>query len=221
MVLTVRNHPVIRPEPSRDLVDQGGRVSGETIDAAAHHGGKARSDLGAAGRSDRVVREGSAQAQGTYKRQDRADHRRRHNPVPCRLPGAAQAALAEELDLVPAPLIAALGLFVVVLEGVQHLNQCQKTWLDYRSTAEALKHEKFLFLAGAGPNADVDDRRARLAERIEELIASEHSRWYPCAPLARVARARSGRAPLRSGSAGSLCRRRRCPRAAAARPRAC
>ena len=68
-------------------------------------------------------------------------------------------------------------MIVVVLDGVQHLNQYQKTWLDHRSTAEALKHEKFLFLADARPYASAPDKRAGLAERIEELIASEHSRW--------------------------------------------
>jgi Protein of unknown function (DUF4231) len=125
-----------------------------------------------------VVRKGSAQAQGTYKRLKIVQI-----IVGAMIPFLAgfqeqlRAALADELDLLPALLIAALGVIVVVLEGVQHLNQYQKTWLDYRSTAEALKHEKFLFLAGAGPYADVDDRRARLAERVEELIASEHSRW--------------------------------------------
>jgi len=70
-----------------------------------------------------------------------------------------KAALADELDPLPALLIAALGVIVVVLEGVQHLTQYQKTWLDYRSTAETLKHEKFLFLADAGPYASVVERR--------------------------------------------------------------
>jgi hypothetical protein len=81
-----------------------------------------------------------------------------------------------ELDL-PALLIAVLGVIVVVLEGVQHLEQYQKTWLEYRSEAEALTHDHFLVLADAGPYAQVSDKRARLAERMQELIASEHSRW--------------------------------------------
>jgi hypothetical protein len=118
-----------------------------------------------------VVRKGSAQAQGTYKRLKIVQI-----IVGAMIPFLAgfqeqlRAALADELDLLPALLIAALGVIVVVLEGVQHLNQYQKTWLDYRSTAEALKHEKFLFLADAGPYANVEDKRARLAERIEELV---------------------------------------------------
>jgi Protein of unknown function (DUF4231) len=43
-----------------------------------------------------------------------------------------------------------LGAVVVVVEGIQQLGQYQANWINYRSTAEALGHEKFLFLAGAG-----------------------------------------------------------------------
>jgi Protein of unknown function (DUF4231) len=46
----------------------------------------------------------------------------------------------------------------------------------YRSTAEALKHEKYLFLTDAGPYASADRLRV-LAERIECLISQEHAKW--------------------------------------------
>ena len=48
--------------------------------------------------------------------------------------------------------------------------------MTYRSTAEALKHERYLYLAQAGPYAD-DDRRRQLAERLEGLITQEHAKW--------------------------------------------
>jgi hypothetical protein len=85
--------------------------------------------------------------------------------------------LAPSLHLLPAVLIALLGVGVVVLEGLQHLNQYHQLWLGYRSTCEALQHEKFLFLADAGPYGATEDKRAHLAERIEELISNEHTRW--------------------------------------------
>jgi hypothetical protein len=66
----------------------------------------------------------------------------------------------------PALLTAALGSTVVVLESLQHLYQWQTNWVLYRSTAEALKHEKFLFLSSAGPYA-TGDRQRVLAERLE------------------------------------------------------
>ena len=63
------------------------------------------------------------------------------------------------LDAPPA-IPAALGALIVVLEGVQQLNQYQQNWSAYRSTCEALKHEKYLFLAHAGPYAGSEDRAA-------------------------------------------------------------
>ena len=72
---------------------------------------------------------------------------------------------------------ATLGAMVVVMEGFQQLNQYQQNWTLYRSNAEALKHEKFLFLAHAGPYAHVEDGHALLADRIEGLISQEHAKW--------------------------------------------
>jgi len=76
----------------------------------------------------------------------------------------------------PALLTAALGAGVVVLEAVQQLYQWQTNWVLYRSTAESLKHEKFLFLSGAGPYSTADPYRV-LAERLEGLISQEHAKW--------------------------------------------
>lgn len=73
-------------------------------------------------------------------------------------------------------LTAALGGTVVVIEGVQQLYQWQTNWVLYRSTAEALKHERYLFLAQAGPYVG-DDREKVLAERIEGLVSQEHAKW--------------------------------------------
>jgi len=69
-----------------------------------------------------------------------------------------------------------LGALIVVLEGVQHLYQFQEHWITYRSTAEALKHERYLYLAQAGPYVG-DDRHTQLAERLEGLISQEHAKW--------------------------------------------
>src|SRR5713226_1144225 len=42
---------------------------------------------------------------------------------------------------------AALGAVIVVIEGIQQLYQLQTNWIQYRSTCENLRHEKYLFLA--------------------------------------------------------------------------
>jgi hypothetical protein len=46
---------------------------------------------------------------------------------------------------------AVLGLVILVVEGLQQLNQYQANWINYRSTCESLRHEEYLFLGGAGP----------------------------------------------------------------------
>jgi Protein of unknown function (DUF4231) len=55
-------------------------------------------------------------------------------------------------------LTASFGLLVVIIEEIQQLNQDQQNWIAYRSTCEALKHEKYLHLAGAGPYANTENQ---------------------------------------------------------------
>ena len=72
---------------------------------------------------------------------------------------------------------AGLGVLITVLEGLLHLKQYQQNWTNYRSTCEALKHEKFVYLAGAGPYMNVPNPRALLAERVESTVSQEHAQW--------------------------------------------
>jgi hypothetical protein len=76
-----------------------------------------------------------------------------------------------------AALAGALGAVIVVLEGMQQLFQFQQNWITYRATAEALKHEQFLFLSEAGPYAGAQRPTAVLAERVEGLVSQEHAAW--------------------------------------------
>jgi Protein of unknown function (DUF4231) len=76
----------------------------------------------------------------------------------------------------PAWLVGGAGALIVVLEGLQQLQQYQQNWITYRSTCERLKHEKFLFAARAGPYAS-SEPEALLAERVESLVSQEHAAW--------------------------------------------
>jgi hypothetical protein len=69
------------------------------------------------------------------------------------------------------------GALIVALEGLQQLQQYQQNWVNYRSTCERLKHEKFLFLSRAGPYAGDQRPEALLAERVEGLVSQEHAAW--------------------------------------------
>ena len=95
------------------------------------------------------------------------------------------------LDLHTA-VVAGLGASVVLLEGFAQLGQYQQNWTAYRSTCEALKHEKYLFLAEAGPYAGSPAPRALLADRIEGLISQEHAKWVSAREESSAARDRAG-----------------------------
>ncbi len=71
----------------------------------------------------------------------------------------------------------ALGVVVVLVEAIQQLNQHQQLWVAYRATAEALKHEKYLFLGHAYPYNGAGDMLPLLAERVESLVSQEHAKW--------------------------------------------
>jgi hypothetical protein len=86
----------------------------------------------------------------------------------------------------------ALGAVVVVLEGLQQLFQFQPNWSSYRATAEALKHEQYLYLARAGGYEHAPERDRLLAERIESLVSQEHAAWSAAQKPGGASRTPSG-----------------------------
>lgn len=121
-----------------------------------------------------------------------AENQRRFKVVKAiQLLGAAAIPVVATLDA-PAAIPAALGGAIVVLEGFLQLNQYQPNWSAYRSTCEALKHEKYLYLAHAGPYRGCEDARAVLAERIEGLVSQEHAKWVSAREESTAARGREG-----------------------------
>jgi len=70
-----------------------------------------------------------------------------------------------------------LAVAVVVLEAIQSIYQFQGKGITYQSTAEALKHEKYLWYATAGHYLTARNPEALLAERIAEILYSGHGRY--------------------------------------------
>jgi hypothetical protein len=94
----------------------------------------------------------------------------------------AQIAIAASIPVTAAAgasatVAGALGAVIVVLEGLQQLFQFQQNWIAYRVTAEALKREKFLCLAGAGSYANAERAEALLAQRVERIVSQEYGAW--------------------------------------------
>lgn len=94
----------------------------------------------------------------------------------CQIVTAAAIPVAAAVSA-PIWLVGAGGAFIVVLEGLQQLQQYQQNWTTFRATCERLKHEQFLFMAQAGPYAAAANPEALLAERVEGLVSQEHASW--------------------------------------------
>jgi len=74
-------------------------------------------------------------------------------------------------------LVVAASLLLPAMTGLTSFRKYGETWISYRTTAELLKSEKYLFLTGSGryrgnPNAFHD-----LVEAVEALLIAEHTKF--------------------------------------------
>jgi hypothetical protein len=69
-----------------------------------------------------------------------------------------------------------LGVLVAVISGILALCKFQENWIEYRTTCESLRHEKFLFLTKTAPY-NIDKPFPLLVRRVEELISKENTKW--------------------------------------------
>ena len=72
--------------------------------------------------------------------------------------------------------VGVLGAVVAILASLLSLNQFQENWIEYRTTCESLRHEKYLFLTNAEPYNE-EDPFGLFVQRIESLISKENSAW--------------------------------------------
>ena len=73
-------------------------------------------------------------------------------------------------------LVGIFGVIITIIAGVVALNKYQEHWIEYRTTAESLKHQKYLFLTKTAPY-HTDDAFNLLVETVEGLISKENSKW--------------------------------------------
>jgi len=73
--------------------------------------------------------------------------------------------------------IGLLGVIVATLAALDGLLKPQQIWLEYRTTAETLKHQKYLYQTKTVPY-DVEENAFNIfVEVIENIISKENSRW--------------------------------------------
>ncbi len=73
-------------------------------------------------------------------------------------------------------IIGTLGVIIAVSAGLSSVYKFHENWIEYRTTSETLKHEKYLYLAKCSPY-DGNEAFCMLVQRVESLISKENSQW--------------------------------------------
>lgn len=69
-----------------------------------------------------------------------------------------------------------LGITISILAGFIAFGQYQEHWIEYRTTCESLKKEKYLFLTNVEPFCG-ENSFELLVQRVESLISKENTNW--------------------------------------------
>lgn len=72
--------------------------------------------------------------------------------------------------------IGILGLVVAIITAILSLYKFQEHWLEYRTTCESLRHEKYLFLTATVPY-NSEEPFPIFVQRVESLISKENTDW--------------------------------------------
>ena len=64
----------------------------------------------------------------------------------------------------------------ILTAGMKTFNY-QENWINYRTTCETLRKERFFYDAGLGEYAGADDKEALFVDRVESLISRENTMW--------------------------------------------
>ncbi len=74
-------------------------------------------------------------------------------------------------------IVGILGILIAAITGIITLVKFQENWIEYRTVAESLKLEKFLFLAKTGPYLNIKNNYPVFVERFESLISNSTKKW--------------------------------------------
>lgn len=73
-------------------------------------------------------------------------------------------------------IISLLGVIIVCIAGILSLGQFQEHWIEYRTTTESLKKEKYLFQTKVEPY-DGEKAFSLFVQRIENFVSKENTNW--------------------------------------------
>lgn len=73
-------------------------------------------------------------------------------------------------------IIGTLGVAIAIAAASSGIYKFQENWIQYRTSSETLKHEKYLYITTSTPYTG-EGKFEMLVTRIESLISKENSNW--------------------------------------------
>ena len=70
-----------------------------------------------------------------------------------------------------------IAIFLAVLIAYQSFHNYREKWAEYRTVAESLKHEKYLYLTTSGKYRDSTHAFESFVEAIEGHVSRENAQW--------------------------------------------
>ncbi|PIH08369.1 DUF4231 domain-containing protein [Staphylococcus epidermidis] len=73
--------------------------------------------------------------------------------------------------------ISVLGIFIVISQSISNTKKFHENYIQYRTTCEVLKHEKYLFINNVEPYDNETEPIKLLVLRVESIISNENINW--------------------------------------------
>lgn len=80
--------------------------------------------------------------------------------------------------IIIAILVGLLGAAIAVIESLTKLYKWHENWIEYRTTCELLRYQKYLFETKSTPyNTEPESIENLFVRNIENIISSENNKW--------------------------------------------
>lgn len=74
--------------------------------------------------------------------------------------------------------IGVCGVIITVIESITKLYKFHENWIQYRTTSELLKHQKYLYVTNSYPYSGCNETPYNIfVSNIEQIISSENGQW--------------------------------------------
>lgn len=75
-------------------------------------------------------------------------------------------------------IVGIFGSSIAIIEAISKLNKYHENWIQYRTTCEMLKYQKYLYITHSAPYNNDDEAIENVFVRnIENIVSSENNQW--------------------------------------------